>query len=85
MGAVKNAICAGFAEAPANPCYKILHDQNLQDVDVMFAEDEYSYSYVFFICFSIMMTVFIILCIYRRHAKRKMREEINVQIADAVN
>mmetsp|Transcript_4394 Transcript_4394/g.7448 ORF Transcript_4394/g.7448 Transcript_4394/m.7448 type:complete len:83 (-) Transcript_4394:113-361(-) len=44
----------------------------------------YRTSHVVALCTLIMLSVCIILCLYRRYAKRKMKEQINVEIDEAV-
>lgn len=36
------------------------------------------------LCFLIMLVVFIILCLYRRHAKREMKSQLNEEVKQAV-
>lgn len=81
-----NGICAGFADSP-KLCKRIL-ESSINDPSILFYPDEeevYEVHHVFLTCFMIMVTVSIVLCCYRRHAKREMKEKINVQIEDAVN
>jgi cbb3-type cytochrome oxidase subunit 3 len=84
--AVMNGICAGFADPP-KMCKRIL-ESSINDPTILFyPEDQevYEVHHVFLVCVLIMVTVAIVLCLYRRHAKREMKEKINVQIEDAVN
>ena len=79
-----NAICAGFLKAP-RMCKYTLETQNFNSEEVIFMQPRYSYAKVFLMCTLIMVVVSIILCLYRRHAKRRMKQEINVKIEEAVN
>jgi len=76
--AVMNAICAGFAKPP-HMCKKML-ESGINDPAILFYpdEEEYSAHHVFTVCFLIMVTVVIVMCLYRRHAKREMKKNINV-------
>jgi hypothetical protein len=81
-----NGICAGFADPP-KMCKRIL-ESSINDPTILFyPEDQevYEVHHVFIVCLLIMVTVSIVLCLYRRHAKREMKQKINVQIEDAVN
>jgi hypothetical protein len=82
--AVTNAICAGFAKPP-KMCKYLLDAVNFNSADIIFMQPRYSYAKVAAICSGIMILVVLILCCYRRYAKRKMREEINTKIEEAVN
>jgi hypothetical protein len=66
-------------------CNYFLDAYNFNDVEVVFMQPRHSYGKVALICSVIMVSVFLVLCLYRRYAKRKMREEINVKIEEAVN
>lgn len=71
--AVLNGICAGFNEPP-KMCNKYLNDYNINDTDLLFMkEGRHSVSHVFGICLGVMFVVLIILCFYRRFAKRQMK------------
>lgn len=84
--AVMNAICAGFADAPAM-CKRVLEDNNAEDGILIFDFDDdfVPVHHVVGVIIFTMMTVVCVLCMYRRHAKRQMKTQINVQIEDAVN
>lgn len=72
-----NGICAGFKEPPSL-CNKLLKDNDFHDAQVIFLkEDEVPIIAVFLVCTGIMVTVLVILCCYRRHARREMKMQIN--------
>lgn len=81
-----NAICAGFAEAP-KMCKRVLETNDLEDAELIFDFDEemVPMHHVFGVILFTFMTVTCVLCLYRRHAKRQMKTQINAQIEDAVN
>lgn len=83
-----NAICAGFQDAP-KICQPLLNDNDLEDdLDTgIYVEyqDGYSVWHIFAICLFAVFVLVIILCMYRRHAKRQMKETMDQQIATAVN
>lgn len=71
--AVLNSICAGFYDVP-KMCSKYLSTNDVNNAELLFMrEGRHSYGRVFFICFAVMFTVMIILCCYRRVAKRQMK------------
>lgn len=75
--AVFNAICAGF-ETPPRMCSKYLNTNDVNNPDLLFMrERRHSYGRVFALCLGIIFAVIIILCCYRRHAKRQMKQEMN--------
>ena len=81
-----NGICAGFADPP-KLCKRML-ESSINDPSIIFYPDEeeiYEANHVFGVCVLIMLLVGIVLCLYRRHAKREMKKNINLQIEDAVN
>jgi len=84
--AVMNAICAGFREAP-RLCHQVLDNNDINNPDVMFIERHHGIPkfMVASICTGVMLCIAIILCLYRRHAKRQMKTEINGKIEAAVN
>jgi hypothetical protein len=74
-----NGICAGFAEPP-KMCKKML-ESSINDPSILFYPDQddlYEAHHVFGVCLLIMVVVIIVLCLYRRHAKREMKKNINV-------
>lgn len=48
-------------------------------------EDHVTKATVVLICITVVMLFVLILCVYRRHAKREMNDAIKVQIAESVN
>ena len=75
--AVLNAICAGF-EDPPRMCSKFLSTNDVNRADLIFMrEKKHGFGKVILLCFVIVLSVAIILCCYRRHAKRQMRKEMN--------
>ena len=72
--AVMNGICAGFAQPP-KMCKKLL-ESDINDPSVLFFPDQeiYEVHHVFGVCVLIMSIVGIVLCMYRRHAKREMKQ-----------
>jgi cbb3-type cytochrome oxidase subunit 3 len=84
--AVMNAICAGFADPP-RMCKRVLDDNNTEDGVLIFDfdEDMVPMHHVAGVILFTMLTVTCVLCLYRRHAKRQMKTQINAQIEDAVN
>ena len=83
---VFNAICAGFKDTPRY-CRKYLMSNNFNDPDLILMNhrNHHSYFKVFSICLFIVLTVFLMLCCYRRYAKREMKEQVNQQIESAVH
>ena len=74
-----NGICAGFKDPP-KLCKRML-ESPINDPSILFYPDEeivYEAHHVFAVCLLIMLTVMIVLCLYRRHAKREMKKNINV-------
>lgn len=83
--AVLNSICAGFYDVP-KMCSKYLSTNDINNADLLFMrEGRHSYGRVVAICMSVMVIVLIILCCYRRYAKRQMKSLMNQQIETAVN
>lgn len=84
--AVMNAICAGFADPP-KMCRRVLEDNNSEDAVLIFDfdEDYVPMHHVFGVIMFTMLVVTCVLCLYRRHAKRQMKSQIDNQIEDAVN
>lgn len=72
--AVMNGICAGFMNPPRF-CHRLLDSNDYHDTKLIFLEDdEVSLPKVLFICFSIIFGVAIILCLYRRHVRRTVKD-----------
>lgn len=68
--AVLNAICAGFYTTP-KMCSKYLSTNDINNKELLFmTEGRHGYLKVAFLCSVIMFVVFLILCCYRRFAKR---------------
>lgn len=83
--AVLNSICAGFYDVP-KMCSKYLSTNDINNAELLFMrEGRHSYGRVVAICMSVMVIVLIILCCYRRYAKRQMKSLMNQQIETAVN
>lgn len=79
--AVFNALCAGFFEAPSM-CNQILGAYTPD-----FVEQEKAITasaIVGVVVFLILLNVTIVYC-YRRHSKREMQQEMNIQIESAVS
>lgn len=74
--AVFNAICSGFKDYP-HYCKRYLkHDLNTPEL-IFMEEQGHSKGTVALICSLIMLVVLIILCLYRRYAKRQMKEQMH--------
>jgi hypothetical protein len=75
-----NAICAGFEKAP-KMCKRLLHAKDIEHnmrLGVIEFEEGYRPHHIlgiFAICFSIL---FCVLCLYRRHAKREMKQIMKI-------
>jgi hypothetical protein len=78
--AVMNAICAGF-QKPPKMCKRLLHAKDLEHnfkLGVIQFEEGYRPSHILGI-FAICLTLlFCALCLYRRHAKRQMKQIMKV-------
>lgn len=75
--AVLNSICAGFYDVP-KMCSKYLSTNDINNAELLFMrEGRHSYGRVLAICLSVMFSVLIILCCYRRYAKRQMKSQMN--------
>ena len=75
--AVLNAICAGF-EDPPRMCSKYLGTNDINNPDLLFMrEKRHTFGRVVGLCFAIVLSVILILCCYRRHAKREMKVQMN--------
>ena len=77
-----NAICAGF-DKPPHMCKRIL-ETLIENNDTKFMQKQFHLMPVVLSCIFIMFLVFIVLCLYRRHAKREMKEQLNEEIRVAV-
>jgi len=79
-----NGICAGFMDPPAM-CHRLLDSNDFHDAKIIFLEDdEVAVGKVLSLIFSIILGVAIIVCLYRRHRMRSMKDEINMQIESQV-
>ena len=70
--AVMNALCAGIRDTPFF-CTTLLHDQDLQndlEAGIIFIDDGFKPIHVFFIFLASFFVLVIVLCFYRRYAKR---------------
>jgi len=62
-------------------CAKKMLESSINDPSILFYPDQddlYEAHHVFGVCLLIMVVVVIVLCLYRRHAKREMKKNINV-------
>lgn len=85
--AVFNAICAGFKEAPRQ-CKRTLETKDIEHnlgVGVIYIDDGYRMHHLLGICLVFLIVLSVSLCCYRRHAKRHMKDTMNIQIETAVN
>lgn len=85
--AVMNAICAGFLEPP-RMCKRLLHAANIEHdvgLGVIYYHDGYRIHHVLSVFVLCLLVLAIVLCLYRRHARREMKEHMNIQIEEAVN
>lgn len=78
--AVMNAICAGFADPP-KMCKRLLEDANIENdigEGVLYFDNGYKAHHVVGLAFLyIVVIIFGLLC-YRRYAKRKMKETMDI-------
>lgn len=63
----------------------LTNDINNPDLILMNHNHNHSYLKVISICLIIILTVFVMLCCYRRYAKREMKVQMNQQIESAVH
>ena len=85
--AVMNAICAGFQEIPSM-CKRLINTQDIEHtlgIGTIYFNDGYQMKHVVGLCVLFTIGLVLVLCFYRRHAKRKMKVEMNRQIESAVN
>lgn len=85
--AVMNAICAGFQEIPSM-CKRLINTKDIEHslgVGTIYFNDGYQMKHLVVICVTFTLGLILFLCFYRRHAKRKMKVEMNRQIESAVN
>ena len=85
--AVMNAICAGF-EDPPRMCKRLLHAANIEHnvgLGVIYYHDGYRIHHVLSIMVLCIFVLLIVLCLYRRHARREMKRDMKIQIETAVS
>jgi len=78
--ALMNALCAGFNEPP-RMCKRLLHAKDIEHnigLGVITYHDGYKLRHVFGIFSMCLLILFFVLCIYRRHAKREMKQVMKV-------
>jgi hypothetical protein len=69
-------------------CKRLLHARDIEHnvgLGVIYYHDGYKLRHVFGIFGICLFVLFLVLCLYRRHAKREMKQEMKVQIESAVN
>lgn len=82
-----NALCAGFLDPP-RVCKRLLHTKDIEHkIGLKWIQYERGYRmhHVLGMFALAIIMLFIVLCCYRRHAKRQMRKVMKVQIEQAVN
>ena len=75
-----NALCAGFNDAP-NMCKRLLHARDIEHnigLGVIHFNDGYKLRHVFGVFTLCLFVLMIVLCLYRRHAKREMKQVMKV-------
>ena len=75
---VFNAICSGFKDTPKYCKKYIEHDLNQEELIFMEEDGYHDKGTVALICSLIMLSVLLILCCYRRYAKRQMKEQMHI-------
>jgi len=58
---------------------------NFRFIDPEETAGHVSKAFVIIFCIFILFCVIVALCIYRRHAKREIKQQIDIQIKDSVN
>jgi hypothetical protein len=84
---VFNAICSGFQDPPI-VCQAIQATVDLSsdlEVGVLYIDDGYKVQHLVGMGLVSTLVLFVILCCYRRAAKRRMKREMKTQIEAAVN
>jgi len=67
-----NAICAGFKDAP-RMCKRLLENKDIEHnlaIGIIYIDDGYKIHHVIGIFMIFLVSLFLFLCCYRRHAKR---------------
>jgi len=81
-----NALCAGFHDPP-HVCKRLLKTKDIEHrIGLKWIQYERGYRmhHVLGMFAIAIIMLFVVLCCYRRHAKRQMRKTMNVQIEQAV-